>query len=213
MSAASSASAPVPPARMVCDCRPHPGRRAGTYPQSKCGWSTSEASPQTAEVHPSSSASRSERSAIRASSLRNPRSVRPTAAVRCAKVRSASRPAGHSERGWSDNKSADVERTPDATSSSENLTQTFRSRRPRIDREGLRDPSREDQGTPTGTHPGSCRGARKPLQSMQEEHQELHKAIERRWRSGARIGLGTAGTHTRPRSADALTRREGHPAR
>ena len=30
--------------------------------------------------------------------------------------------------------SADVERTPDATSSSQNLTQTFRSRRPRIPR-------------------------------------------------------------------------------
>jgi hypothetical protein len=52
-----------------------------------------------------------------------PRPVRPTAAVRCAKVRSASRPADHSESGWSDNVSADVERTPDSTSSSENLTQ------------------------------------------------------------------------------------------
>jgi len=81
---------------------------------------------------PSSSASRSGRSAIRADSLRDPRSVRPTAAVRCAKVQSASRSAGHSESGWSDNVSADVERTPDPTSSSENLTQTFRSRRPRI---------------------------------------------------------------------------------
>jgi hypothetical protein len=81
---------------------------------------------------PSSSGSRSGRSAIRANSLRDPRSVRPTAAVRCAEVRSASRPAGHAERGWSDNVSADVERTPDATSSSQNLTQTFRSRRPRI---------------------------------------------------------------------------------
>jgi aldose 1-epimerase len=83
---------------------------------------------------PPSSASRSRRSAIRANSLRDPRSVRPTAAVRCAEVQSASRPAGHSKRGWSDNVSADVERTPDATSSSENLTQTFRSRRPRIPR-------------------------------------------------------------------------------
>jgi hypothetical protein len=80
----------------------------------------------------SSSASRSGRSAIRANSLRDPRSVRPTAAVPCAEVRSASRPAGHSESSWSDNVSVDVERTPDSTSSSENLTQTFRSRRPRI---------------------------------------------------------------------------------
>jgi MerR, DNA binding len=56
------------------------------------------------------------RSAIRASSIRDPRSVRPTAAVRCAEVRSASRPAGHSESGWSDEVSADVERTPDTTS-------------------------------------------------------------------------------------------------
>jgi hypothetical protein len=96
------------------------------------GWSTSEASPQTAEVRTWSSASRSGRSAIRASSLRDPRSARPTAAVRCAKVRPASRPAGHSESGWSDNVSANVERTADSTSSSENLTQTSRSRRPRI---------------------------------------------------------------------------------
>jgi hypothetical protein len=63
----------------------------------------------------------------RANSLKDPRSVRPTAAVRCAKVRSASQSAGHSESGWSDNVSADVERTPDSTPSSENLTQTSRS--------------------------------------------------------------------------------------
>ena len=83
---------------------------------------------------PPSSVSRSGRSATRASSLRDSRSLRRTAAVRCAEVRSASRPADHSESGWSDDVSADVERTPDATSSSENLTQTFRSRRPRIPR-------------------------------------------------------------------------------
>ncbi len=57
---------------------------------------------------------------------RNLRSVRPTAAVRCAKVR----PAGHSESGWSDDASADVERTADSTSSSENLTPTFRGSDP-----------------------------------------------------------------------------------
>jgi hypothetical protein len=41
------------------------------------------------------------------------------------------RPAGHPESGWSDKVSADVERTPDSTSSSKNLTQTFRSQRPK----------------------------------------------------------------------------------
>ena len=84
---------------------------------------------------PWSSASRSGRSAIRANSLRDPRSVRPTAAVRCAKVRSASRPAGHSESGWSDKVSADVERTTDSTSSSENLSQRPISRAPRRSRD------------------------------------------------------------------------------
>jgi hypothetical protein len=101
------------------------------------GWSTSEASPQTAEVPTIVTGSRSGQSAIRANSIKDPRSVRPTAAVRCAEVRSASRPAGHSESGWSDNVSADVERTPDATSSSENLTQTSRTRRPKIARDRI----------------------------------------------------------------------------
>jgi hypothetical protein len=80
---------------------------------------------------PPSSASHSGRSATRASSLKDPRSVRPTAAVRCAEVRSASRPAGHSESGWSDDVSADVERTPDSTSSSQNLPHVFGSQPPR----------------------------------------------------------------------------------
>jgi hypothetical protein len=71
------------------------------------------------------------RSAIRACSLRDPRPVRPTAAVRCAEVRSASRPAGHSESGWSDKVSADVERTPDSTSPSQNLPHLFSSQPPR----------------------------------------------------------------------------------
>ena len=97
------------------------------------GWSTSEASPRTAEIpnHCHRQAAAGDRPSGRVHSG-TPRSVIPTAAVRCAKVQSASRPAGHSESGWSDNVSADVERTPDATSSTENLTQTFSSRRPRI---------------------------------------------------------------------------------
>ena len=94
---------------------------------------SSEASPRTAEIpnHCHRQAAAGDRPSGRVHSG-TPRSVIPTAAVRCAKVQSASRPAGHSESGWSDNVSADVERTPDSTSSTENLTQTFRSRRPRI---------------------------------------------------------------------------------
>jgi hypothetical protein len=102
-------------------------------PTPKCGCSTSEAPPRTAEVRTIviGKAAAGDRPSGRTHSGTRGLSDRP-AAVRCAKARSASRPAGHSESGWSDNVSADVERTPDATSSSQNLTQTFRSRRPRI---------------------------------------------------------------------------------
>jgi hypothetical protein len=110
-------------------CRGSKSPRFGCHPD--VNRNTSEASLGPPSSRTTVSGQPQRRSAIRASPLRDPRSVRPTAAVRCAKVRPASRPAGHSESGWSDNVSADVERTPDSTSSSENLTQTFRTQRPR----------------------------------------------------------------------------------
>jgi hypothetical protein len=80
--------------------------------------------------------SRSGRSAIRAKSTKDPRSVRPTAAVRCAKVRSASRPAGHSESGWSDKVSVDVERTRVTLTPGRDFGKATNSQPPRSARRG-----------------------------------------------------------------------------
>ena len=122
--------------RRESKCACAPGHRSGGPSALPSPAAISSLPPSEASLGPPSSRTTvigkpQWRSAIRANSTRDPRSVRPTAAVRCAEVRSMSRPAGHSESGWSDDVSADVERTPDSTSSSENLTQTFRSRRPR----------------------------------------------------------------------------------
>jgi hypothetical protein len=148
---------------------------------------TSEASLRPPSPRPPSSASRSGRSAIRASSLRDPRSLRPTAAVRCAEVRSASRPAGHSESGWSDDVSADVERTPDSTSSSQNLPHLFSSQPPRKPSLPLgrsrRVPGRDGSWPSRGVTP------RQPLRSTPIRRPVLCKTLY-----PGKVGLRLAGT-------------------
>lgn len=96
------------------------------------GWSTSEACLRPPRSEPSSSASRT--MIDRQGEFTQGPAVCQTDRRRPLRQGPIGFPTGHSESGWSDNVCADVERKPDSTSSSENLTQTFRSQRPRIPR-------------------------------------------------------------------------------